>query len=65
VTKPEAVAAGYYLFTALLSDGGKTAGRSEVVHIYDKLTTTVTFGFVAGDFTQPVDTSPPEAVSGE
>ncbi|GHT56601.1 hypothetical protein FACS1894109_06080 [Spirochaetia bacterium] len=46
------VAAGYYVITAALSDGGKTAGKTEVVHIYQNLTTDVTgFDFTAADFT--------------
>jgi hypothetical protein len=46
-------AAGYYQITALLAGAeGKTAGRSEVVHIYQNLTTDVVFAFGQSDFTK-------------
>jgi hypothetical protein len=50
------IPAGYYALTASLTDStGKTAGHSEVVHIYQGLTTTVGagdgFAFGAGAFT--------------
>jgi hypothetical protein len=51
VIKPEAVDAGYYVFTALLTHGDKTAGKSEVVHIYQNLTTDVDLVFIPSDFT--------------
>ncbi|GHT60948.1 hypothetical protein FACS1894109_19120 [Spirochaetia bacterium] len=58
------VDAGYYVLTAALSDGYKTAGKMEVVHIYQNLTTTVTgFDFTAADFTLP-DITPPAEVTG-
>lgn len=46
------VAVGYYVITAALTEsGGKTAGKKEVVHIYDNLTTAAAFTFTATDFT--------------
>ncbi|GHV74793.1 hypothetical protein AGMMS49940_20950 [Spirochaetia bacterium] len=57
------VAAGYYVITAALTDGGgKTAGKMEVVHIYQNLTSDVTLTFVADDFTL-FDPTPPAEVS--
>ncbi|GHT75504.1 hypothetical protein FACS1894124_6950 [Spirochaetia bacterium] len=46
-----AVDAGYYVITAALTDGNKTAGKKEVVHIYQNLTTEAAFTFEADDFT--------------
>ncbi|GHV69635.1 hypothetical protein AGMMS49928_12640 [Spirochaetia bacterium] len=48
-----AVPVGCYLVIAQLSDGGKTTGNSEVVYIYQRLSTTVDFIFTAWDFTTP------------
>ena len=48
-TKP--VAAGYYTLTAALTDSaGKTAGKTEAVHIYKNMTTRVTWDFTADDY---------------
>jgi hypothetical protein len=46
------LAAGYYLMNIALEQtaGGKTAGRTEVVHIYDGLTTTANYVFADSDF---------------
>ncbi|GHT60501.1 hypothetical protein FACS1894109_18230 [Spirochaetia bacterium] len=44
---------GYYVITAALTEsGGETAGKKEVVHIYDNLTTEAAFTFTADDFTE-------------
>ena len=48
-----ALAAGYYLMSATLTDAGKTAGKSEVVHIGNDLTTNAAFTFAAVYFTEP------------
>ncbi|GHV28706.1 hypothetical protein AGMMS4952_13080 [Spirochaetia bacterium] len=50
------VDAGYYVITAALTEGGKSAGKKEVVHIYQNLTTEAVFTFFAGagDFTESV-----------
>ncbi|GHT95547.1 hypothetical protein FACS1894141_4350 [Spirochaetia bacterium] len=53
-----AVNAGYYLITAALTNAGKMAGRSEVVHIYKDLTAGAAWEFESGDFTEPLS---PEA----
>jgi hypothetical protein len=60
VTKPEAVGAGYYVFTALLEneDDETTAGKSEVVHIYQNLTTDVELVFIPSDFTASIPLPP-------
>jgi hypothetical protein len=49
------VNAGYYLISATLTETatGKTAGKSEVVHIYKNLTTDVAWTFDTADFTKP------------
>jgi hypothetical protein len=48
-------AAGQYLITALMKNkaGVRTAGKTEVVHIYQNLPTAVAFTFVPSDFTAP------------
>jgi hypothetical protein len=46
------VNAGYYLIKVILTDGDKTAGDSDVVHIYKDLTTDAVFSFGAADFTE-------------
>jgi hypothetical protein len=47
------ISAGQYLITARMKDaaGVKTAGKNEVVHIYQNLPTTVAFTFGESDFT--------------
>ncbi|GHV26819.1 hypothetical protein AGMMS4952_07510 [Spirochaetia bacterium] len=54
------VDAGYYVITAALTDGNKTAGKKEVVHIYQNLTTEAVFTFGAQDFTsrEPIAITP-------
>jgi formylglycine-generating enzyme required for sulfatase activity len=42
--------AGYYLLTAQLQNATGIAGKSEVVHIYQNLTTEATLGFTDADF---------------
>ncbi|GHU93168.1 hypothetical protein FACS189479_04080 [Spirochaetia bacterium] len=47
-----AVAAGYYMITAALTESsGKTAGKKQVVHIYGNLPTAAVFTFTTIDFT--------------
>jgi hypothetical protein len=46
------VDAGYYVITATLTNSDGAAGKTEVVHIYQNLTTNAAFTFVAGDFTE-------------
>ncbi|GHV26930.1 hypothetical protein AGMMS4952_07810 [Spirochaetia bacterium] len=48
------VNAGYYLLTVTLTDAGKTAGKSEVVHIYKNLTTDAALTFTTEDFTADI-----------
>jgi hypothetical protein len=52
-----ALDAGCYLMNIQLEQtaGGKTAGRTEAVHIYDGLTTTADYVFVNSDFNAVVD----------
>ncbi|GHV92953.1 hypothetical protein AGMMS50268_34560 [Spirochaetia bacterium] len=57
-----AVNAGYYLVTAILknsADPTLTAGRSEVVHIYNNLNTTVDLAFAAAAFTAAINAATP------
>ncbi|GHV79640.1 hypothetical protein AGMMS49944_14310 [Spirochaetia bacterium] len=57
-----AVSAGYYLVTAILknsTDPDLTAGRSEVVHIYHNLNTTVNFTFTTAEFTAAINAATP------
>jgi formylglycine-generating enzyme required for sulfatase activity len=44
------LAAGYYLMTISLIQGGKYAGRTEVVHIYGGLETAAEYAFTEVDF---------------
>jgi hypothetical protein len=44
------------VLTASLSDSGKTTGKSEVVHIYQGLTTNVAWDFAANRFTAALST---------
>ncbi|GHU25370.1 hypothetical protein FACS1894164_14500 [Spirochaetia bacterium] len=51
-----AISAGYYLIRVILKDGSElTAGKSEVVHIYNNLTTTLNFNFSASEFTAAIN----------
>ncbi|MHC6204151.1 Ig-like domain-containing protein [Breznakiellaceae bacterium SP9] len=57
-----AVSAGYYLITAILknsADSTLTAGKSEVVHIYNNLNTPVNFTFAADTFTAAINAATP------
>jgi uncharacterized protein YjdB len=45
---------GYYLLRISLTKGTKSAGTSEVVHIYKGLTTNATYTFTDDDFGKPV-----------
>jgi hypothetical protein len=47
--------AGYYLLNIRLEKGEKSAGRTEVVHIYDGLITAADFAFTDADFLAVVD----------
>jgi len=49
----EDVPAGFYVLTVILEDGGKQAGLTEVVHIYDKLTTEFSYIFDDDEFFIP------------
>jgi hypothetical protein len=57
-----AVSAGYYLVTVILKNSANpalTAGRSEVVHIYNNLNTTTNFTFTAAAFTAAINAATP------
>ncbi|GHV28359.1 hypothetical protein AGMMS4952_11790 [Spirochaetia bacterium] len=49
-----ALNAGYYLISAALTKAGKTAGKSEVVHIYKNMTTDAALTFTSKDFTKDI-----------
>jgi hypothetical protein len=52
VADTTSISSGYYLVTAELIDAnGRTAGKSDVVHIYKDMTTTLDWTFTAADFT--------------
>jgi hypothetical protein len=51
------VNAGYYLVSALLQKDYVTAGRREVAHIYQNMTTGLSFAFDVNDFTATLVTS--------
>jgi len=47
------IPAGYYLLTIIMTKDGKDAGKNEVVHIYDSMTSTYTVSFADIDFIGP------------
>jgi hypothetical protein len=49
------LASGYYLLKIRLEQGGKYAGRTEVVYIYDGLTTNAGYIFTDNDFVDEVN----------